>query len=225
MAGLCCSRVKTGNCDGSGFLRTFLEECKKFMCMIQGGDRLELCLLWKKQPPNSPSGCFPWLWTSQQEQWQLNHHFFGHKAIAVVSCAPHVQGDLSSEFWWNPNYCNSAVALLGSCKLQGWDNSDLHHNVPVVESWQTACVSWGLARSSISSKSGKTQSAHRKKPQPPELLVAFERAKFCSVPEIAHSEAHWAAFPSLEIFLKGKKCKGALGAAVLEQSSSHGREG
>lgn len=59
LAGLCCSRVKIGNCDGSGFLRMFLEEYKKSIWVIQGGDRLEHCLLWKKQPQNSPSGCFP----------------------------------------------------------------------------------------------------------------------------------------------------------------------
>lgn len=62
----------------------------------------------------------------------------------------------------------------------------------------------------------------RKKSWPPEHLVAFERAEFCSVPEIAHSEAHWAAFPALRYFWKGRNAtetssKGALRASVLEQ--------
>lgn len=95
---------------------------------------------------------------------------------------------------------------------------------------QAVCVSWGRAWSSISSKSGKHNQCTEKKPQPLELLVAFERAEFCSVPEIAHSEAHWAAFPALRCLWKGRNAtepssKGALKASVLEQSSSHGREG
>lgn len=132
----------------------------------------------------------------------------GYCCCQLCRCsAPHVQQDLSSEFWWNPNYCNPAVALFGSCKLHAWDDFDLHHNVPVVWCWQSGCVSWGRAQSSISSKSGKTQSVHRKKTQPPELLVAFQRATFCSVPEIAHSEAHWAAFPALRYFWKGRNSR------------------
>lgn len=59
VAGLCCSRVKIGNSDDSGFLRMFLGEYKKFIWVIQVGDRLELCLLQKKQAQNNPSGCFP----------------------------------------------------------------------------------------------------------------------------------------------------------------------
>lgn len=136
LAALCCSRVKTGNCDGSGFLRMFLEEYKKFIWVIQGGDRLELCLLWKKQPQNSPSGCFPWLWTSQQEQWQINHHFFGHRAIAVVSSANSVHPTFSETSAANFGEIQIIVtqlsALLGSCRLQAWDDFDLHNNVPVV---------------------------------------------------------------------------------------------
>lgn len=58
VAGLCCSRVRIGNCDGPGFLRMFLEEYKKSIWVIQVGDRLELCLLRKKQLQNNPLWVF-----------------------------------------------------------------------------------------------------------------------------------------------------------------------